>query len=197
MRAFLTVTLLFLTSGLAHSADLANSLGPAKHPYRSKYLKDTFGTEAWATAAASASIQQLRTRPEEWGGGVGAFGKRFGSAIGIHVVKNTIEFGVAGVRHEDLTYHRSGKKGFGPRLKYALLSTVITHKTTTGERTLALGRISGSFGSGFISRTWMPASMHTVGSGFATGGILIGVDAGMHVLREFWPEIRHPHSHRE
>jgi len=32
-------------------------------------------------------------------------------------------------------------------------------------------------------------------SGFASGGITLGVDAGMHVIREFWPEIRHPHKH--
>jgi len=24
---------------------------------------------------------------------------------------------------------------------------------------------------------------------------MLGVDAGSNVLREFWPEIRHPHSH--
>lgn len=190
MRAALAITLLVLTSGVARPEE------PTEH-FRDKYFKETFGAQAWATSAAGASIQQLRTRPEEWGGGIGAFGRRFGSSVGIHVAKNTIEFGVAGVRHEELTYHRSGKKGFGPRLKYALLSTVVTRKTTTGARTPALGRISGAFGSGFISRSWMPSSMHTVGSGFATGGILIAVDAGMHVLREFWPEIRHPHRHSD
>jgi len=191
MRAALAVTLLLLTSGLARPSE------PVDEKYRDKYLKDTFGTQAWASAAAGASIQQLRNSPKEWGRGVGAFGKRFGSSVGVHVVKNTIEFGVARVRHEELTYHRSGKKGFGPRMKYALLSTVVTRKTTTGQRTVALGRISGAFGSGFISRLWMPASKHTVASGASTGGILIAVDAGTHVIREFWPEIRHPHRHSD
>jgi len=81
------------------------------------------------------------------------------------------------------------------RMKYALVSTVVTHKTTTGKRTPALGRISGDFGSGLISRAWQPARLHTLGSGLATGGIMLGVDAGSNVVREFWPEIRHPHRH--
>jgi hypothetical protein len=188
MRSAFPVTLLLLTSGIAPCAD------EPEH-YLSKYFKDTFGIQALANAAAGASIQQLRDVPHEWSGGIDGFGKRFASAMGTHVVKNTIEFGVASARHEELTYHRSGKSGFGPRLKYAVLSTVVTNKTTTGERTLALGRISGAVGGGFISRLWQPDSLHTVGSGFATTGILLGVDAGMHVLREFWPEIRHPHRH--
>jgi hypothetical protein len=165
------------------------------HPYRHQYVKDTFGARAAARVGAGAAIQHARNSPHEWGGGVAGFGKRLGSAFGQHVVKNSIQFGVASVRHEELGYRRSGKQGFGPRMKYALVSTVVTHKTTTGKRTPALGRISGDFGSGLISRAWQPARLHTVGSGLATGGIMLGVDAGSHVVREFWPEIRHPHSH--
>ena len=190
MRASVTVTTLLLTiSGLA-----AGAVNP-RHPYRSKYVKDTFGSRAAASAAAGAGIQQLRNSPREWHGGIAGFGKRLGSAIGQHVIKNTIEFGVASVRHEELGYHPSGKKGFGPRLKYALVSTVVTRKTTTGQRTPAVGRISGAFGSGMISRVWQPARLRTVSSGLASGGIMLGADAGAHVVREFWPEIRHPRSH--
>lgn len=72
---------------------------------------------------------------------------------------------------------------------------MVTHKTTTEKPTLAVGEISGALGSGLISRLWQPASVGSVGSGFASGGITLAVDAGANVVREFWPEIRHPHSH--
>ncbi|HEY6389800.1 MAG TPA: hypothetical protein VIX89_00905 [Bryobacteraceae bacterium] len=175
-------------------AAIVQAVGPA-HPYRDRYVKDTFGKGAAARVGGGAAIQHLRNSPHEWGGGVAGFGKRLGSAFGQHLVKNSIQFGVASVRHEELGYRPSGKRGFGPRMKYALVSTVVTHKTTTGKRTPALGRISGDFGSGLISRAWQPARLHTVGSGLAAGGIMLGVDAGSHVVREFWPEIRHPRSH--
>jgi hypothetical protein len=73
------------------------------------------------------------------------------------------------------------------------LATVITHKTTTGKKTLATGEISGTIGSELISRLWQPASTRTVGLGFMSGGITLAIDAGSNVFREFWPEIHHPH----
>jgi len=123
---------------------------------------------------------------------VGGFGKRLGSAFAKHVVKNVIQYPVAHFRHEELGYHPSGKHGFGPRLKYALVSTVITRKTTTGRRTVAAGEISGAVGSGLVSRLWQPARLHTLSSGFASGGITLGADAGLNVAKEFWPRNRHP-----
>jgi hypothetical protein len=176
---------------------LAAAAQPAetrRHPYRSAYVKDTFGKKAAVRTGASAGIQQLRNSPHEWGQGPKGFGKRVGSALGQHIIKNSIQYPIAAIRHEELGYRPSGKKGFGPRMGYALSSTVITHKTTTGKKTVAAGRISGAMGSGFISRAWMPARLHTFSSGAASGGIMLGADAGNNVVREFWPEIRHPRS---
>src|SRR5258707_786129 len=79
-----------------------------------------------------------------------------------------------------------------PRLKYALLRTIIVPKTTTGEKTFSAGEVSGAVGGGFISRVWQPARLHTFASGAGSAGIALGVDAGFNVAREFWPEIRHP-----
>jgi hypothetical protein len=98
--------------------------------------------------------------------------------------------------HEELSYKPSGKTGFGARLKYALLSTVLTRKTTNQHRVVAVGEISGIVGGGFISRLWHPDYYHTAASGFAATGIGFAAEAGMNVVREFWPEIRHPHRHQ-
>ena len=108
-----------------------------QNPYGRKYARDTFGARTIVGVAAGAGINHARNSPYEWGGGIAGFGKRLGSAVGEHAIKNTIEFGVATIRHEDLSYRPSGKKGFGPRLKYALISTVVARKTTTGEKTIA------------------------------------------------------------
>src|SRR5215471_16278215 len=126
----LSLVMITMVLALAGTVPAAVNTEHQQHPYRSRYVKDTFGKGAWVHAGGSAGIQQLRNSPHEWGGGMFGFGKRFGSAVGEHVVKNTIQFGVASVRHEELGYRRSGKRGFGPRLKYALVSTVITRKTT-------------------------------------------------------------------
>jgi len=160
-----------------------------------KYLKDSFSPGAIGAAGLGAATAQGTNTPSEWGQGATGYAKRFGSSLSKHVVKRAIQYPVAKIFHEELSYRRSDKAGFRPRLIYALEATVITHKTTTGKATVAKGELAGAFGSGLISRLWQPASTRTVGLGFASGGITLGVDAAGNVLREFWPEIRHPHSH--
>ena len=191
MRFRVTVTAFILAASLASGAVQSN------HPYRRQYVKDTFGKKAAIGTTGGAVVSHVRNSPHEWGRGPSGLGKRVGSAFGEHIIKNSIQFGVASVRHEDLKYHPSTQRGFGPRLRHALVSTVVTQKTTTGKRTMAAGRVSGAVGSGFISRAWQPARLHTIGSGAATSGVLLGADAGSNVVREFWPEIRHPHAHRQ
>lgn len=172
----------------------AISVSAAEHGEKA-YKRQTFGRQALIHSAGSAAFNQVRNAPHEWGRTGSGFAKRLGSSFGEHAVKNTIAYGVAGLRHEDLRYHRSGKHGFGPRVKTALVSTVITHKTNTWKRTVASGRISGNIGSAMISRAWQPARLRTVSSGAATGGIMMGADAASNLVQEFWPEIRHPRRH--
>jgi hypothetical protein len=159
------------------------------------YLKHTFSPKSIVRTAAAAGISQATDTPHEWGQGAIGFGRRFANAFGKHIIRKTIQYPVARLLHEEISYRRSDKTGFGPRLEYALLRTVITQKATTGERTLAVGEISGAVGSGLISRLWQPASTRSIAAGFGSAGITMGVDAGLNVVREFWPEIRHPHRH--
>src|SRR5216683_3615295 len=183
MRMRVSVAIFLLAAGLAT---------PAEHPDRDRFVKRTFGKPALVKTGIGAGIMEATNSPHEWGQGAAGFGKRVGSVFGKHVIKSSIQTTVGKIRHEELDYHPSGKQGFGPRMKYALLSAVVTRKTTTGKKTIASGRISGAFGSGFISRLWMPARLHTVSSGISSSGISLGADAGNNVVREFWPEIRHP-----
>jgi len=153
-----------------------------------RYQKRVAGPHAIIGSAANAGIGQLRNRPREWGQGVGGFAKRFGSSLGTHVVKGTIQMGVAAAHHEDLHYQPSGRHGFWPRTRYAVKSTFIVPKTNRpGKKTVALGRVSGNLGAGMISRAWQPASSAGLGGGLATGGIGLGADVGANMAREFWP----------
>jgi len=164
------------------------------HPDKT-YWKHTVSPVSGARAAMGAAVNQANNTPSEWGQGGAGFGKRLGSAIGKHLVKKGIQYPVAKLFHEELHYQRSEETGFGPRLKYALVNTVMTHKTTTGQSTISKSELAGAFGSGLISRLWQPASVRTLSAGFTSGGITIAIDAAGNVVKEFWPEIRHPHSH--
>ncbi len=158
-----------------------------------KMMKErTLGKQALARVVVSAGYSEAANKPHEWGRTFGGLGKRVGSTFGILVIKNSVQFTVGYLRHEEFGYQPSGKVGFKPRLVYALLSTVRTRDTRSHERKWATGRISGILASSVISRAWQPVRLRTVSGGFASAGIILGADAGTNVLREFWPEIRHP-----
>lgn len=189
MRNSLAILLLVSISAISANASIRHH--GTKHPMRREYVRSTYGRGAALHATAAGGFNHLRNSPKQWGRGPAGFGKRVGSAFGTHAVKNTIAYGVAGVRHEDLHYQKSTDRRFSRRLRHALVSTVVTRKTTTGKRTAAAGKISGSMGAGFISRAWQPAAMHTAASGAATGGILLGGEAAANVAREFIPARHH------
>lgn len=168
---------------------------PPEQPTAREYIKHALSPFAALRAAAGAAVTQATNTPYEWGQGAEGFGRRLASAFGKHLVKKAIQYPVARLTHEALGYQPSDQTEFKLRLRHALLATVYTTKTTTGRKTLSTSEISGAFGSGLISRLWQPASVRTVGYGFLSGGITLGVDAGSNVLREFWPDIRRKLHH--
>lgn len=157
-----------------------------------EYAHRLVGKRALGMAGASAALGHIRNHPHEWGQGAGGFAKRFGSALGTHMVKETIQFGVATWHHEDPHYYRSNLHGTLPRLGYAVKSTFIVPRTDRQGKTVAASRLAGAFGAGLISRAWQPASAAGIGAGFASGGIMLGADVGANVAREFWPRKKHP-----
>lgn len=180
MRAFLTAVLV-----LSLVATASGSATRRTHPYRQHWKQATFGKRAIAGTAAGAVVSSHHK------GGPG-FGKRVGAGFVAHGVGTTVEHAVAAPLHEDLHYHRSTKRGFGPRLGHALASTVVTRNTKSGKRTPAVGRMSGHAAAGVTSHAMLPAT-----SGAATAGIGLGAEAGANVGREFWPHHRHRHVKRK
>src|SRR3954462_14384265 len=131
----------------------------ATSPRVKEYRRNAVGKRTLIGSAAGAGVAHARNSPHQWGRGAAGFGKRFGSRIGQHVAKETIQFGVAAARHENLRYRRSHKHGTLPRMGYAVKHTFIVPKTNRPhKKTVALGRISGNMGAGMVSQAWAPAA---------------------------------------
>src|SRR6266508_1336521 len=78
-------------------------------PDRRSFSEKAVGKPALIRAGAGAVWGQIRNSPREWGRGASSLGKRFASSVGTHVVRASVETGVAAWRHEDLSYRPSGK----------------------------------------------------------------------------------------
>src|SRR3954465_9937498 len=88
----------------------ASAVSPRVREYRHQAV----GIRTLIGSAAGAGVAHVRNSPHQWGRGVGGFAARFGSRVGQHVAKETIQFGVAAARHENLHYRRSNKHGTLP-----------------------------------------------------------------------------------
>ena len=190
MRLLGLPMMLILLMGRAHAAESSRFPGPKE------FTGHAFHASAFVLSGLGTAVGQIGNSPREWGQGPDGAAKRFGAIFGKHLVKSSIQLSVAGLRDEDLKYHPSDRPGFGSRLQHALVSTVVARDKMDGSSTIAMGRIAGAFGSGFVSELWLPARLHTVSNGLASGGVVIGVNALMNIVREFVPQVRRHLQHQ-
>ena len=167
-----------------------NEFGPMTRSERLRsYISGTFALKALTNTVAKAELNQIKNSPHEWGRTPGGYGARLGSGLAQHVIRGTLEYGVSSALHEDNRYFRSHGTGFWRRTRYAIASSFLARRDN-GRRRFSFSRVSSAAGSSFISRAWMPGTAATAGAGAASFGITIGVDVGINMLREFWPDIK-------
>jgi hypothetical protein len=185
-------------SGADRSIPLPTSVTPPPMTVGQKFryrLKHSFDLEHIARCVAGAALDQARDHPSDWGRGWDSFGVRVTSHLGQHLIREQIMFGVEALDHETPGHIRSSRTGFTNRLKDAVKYTFVS-SSDSGRMMPAYSRFVGAYGAGYISRAWYPPEFHTVSSGFYTGTESLGIDVGMNVLREFYPDIKKKIFHR-
>jgi hypothetical protein len=150
------------------------------------YVRHMFSPETLLRTAAGAGLNQWNHTPTEWGQGVQGYAQRYASIFGEHAIHSTVMYAASAALHEDNRYFRSGLTGFGPRLKYALMSTVLA-RHDDGSRHFSISRMAGFATAAGISRAWQPPSTSGLPNAANSFGVAIGVEAGFNVAREFLP----------
>jgi hypothetical protein len=166
---------------------LFNSYTPQTQTERLHYyFFHMFSAESVLRSAMGAGIDQALNTPHEWSQGTKGYLRRFGSSYGEHVIQSTVMYGMSAALHEDNRYFRSGKTGFGPRLKYAIASSFLA-RHDDGSRHFSFSRISSYGASAALSREWQPPSTDKWKNALNSFGISVGVETGFNVAREFLP----------
>jgi hypothetical protein len=121
------------------------------------YLRQTFVTAgSYVARMFSAGIDQARGAPSEWGGGMEAYGKRFGSRYGQFVITNTLQSAGNAVLGYETRYDLCRCSGFWPRSKHAIARNFFTYNSTESQKRAQIPLFVGAFGSGMISSVWLP-----------------------------------------
>ena len=150
---------------------------------RVDYLYSTFGPPGIIEAFVSATLQQWRNVPREWGQGGDAYGKRFGSEYAEGAITDTTKLLVARMLDEDPAFARCQCTGFFHRLRHAALGPVSARKPD-GRTVFSLSRVAGATAGKASTTMWYPRHQSVEDVARHVGLDLAG-NVGMDILREF------------
>jgi hypothetical protein len=118
------------------------------------------------------------------------YASRFGHAISDQTEQGFFtKFLLPSVFHQDPRYHLSTDTGTGDRAAYALSRVLIT-RNDNGRPTLNTSELLGAVLAASITTAYHPYRHYTPGQTADRAAGSIGADAGINMLREFWPDIR-------
>jgi len=152
------------------------------------YFKSLVNPIGFFKAGFSAGLNQLNNKPEEWGQGAAAYGKRYADIEGQYLIQRTVTFGLSSALHEDNRYFNSGKHGFWPRAAYAFESGILA-RHDDGSRHISVSQIGGVAAGAFLSRLWQPSSQNSAEDGAVSFGITMASNAGFGLVKEFLPDL--------
>jgi len=154
------------------------------------YTLYTIGPLPLIGELAVSGVNQWANRPEEWGQGWDAFGKRYGSNLAYNGVRQVVTYGTSAMFREDNRYFASQKSGFWPRTKHALVST-FTARRPDGRVTFSFSSVVGVGTASGVSSIWGPPSWKGIGNIAETAGFSFAGTAGFNLFREFAMDVFH------
>jgi len=108
--------------------------------------------------------------------------------MGQRAIKGTIMSGVESAAGWDPRPVRITSHGL-PRARDAIRNSLMV-KRDAGGQTFNWARLAGNYGGAFVARTWNPPSRNSVGDALVSGSVGLGMDVGLSVVYEFWPDLR-------
>jgi hypothetical protein len=160
--------------------------------YTKKTLLSPF---PYALGLGLASVMQASNEPKEWGGGWRGYGKRVASSYGIILSEEAIHQSMAAALRTEPRYLRCACKIGWHRSWNAIAMTVLT-RSNRGHLTIDVAQLAGAYGSGMISTSWYPSAYSPMTQGLRTGSLNLAIVAGVNIVKEFSPELRHVFSKR-
>jgi hypothetical protein len=158
-------------------------------PTPSKTLRnfafDAFGPYALTGAVLTAGLDQATDSPPEWQQGFTGYSERFGSDLGISVVKTSTRYGLAAALREDTSYYPCRCTGFFPRLRHAAISTLTARRGEDGHNVFSIpGLVAPYAGATAAVYGWYP-NRYGAKDAFRVGNYSLLESVGLNIGLEF------------
>jgi hypothetical protein len=165
---------------------------PAERTKVGNYVFDAIGPYPIVGAAIAAGIGQFTNSPPEWKQGAKGFSRRFGSDFAIAAISTTTRYGLAQALKEDTLYYRCECRGFLPRLRHAVISTLTGRQGEDGHRVFSIPQFVAPYaGTTSAVYGWYP-SRYGAKDAFRMGNYSLLGEAGENIGLEFF--YSGPHS---
>jgi hypothetical protein len=167
-------------------------LRPTQKTQLNNFIFDAFGPYPIAGSAIAAGINQFSNSPPEWHQGVKGYARRFGSDFGIAAVGTSTRYGLSEAFKEDTLYYRCECTGVFPRLRHAVLSTLIARRGDDGHRVFSFPALVAPYAGAMTAvYGWYPDRFGAKDA-FRIGNYNLLAYAGGNVVLEFF--YSGPHS---
>jgi len=151
--------------------------------------EDSFDYSSIFFPGVVAGYNMARDATPEFHQGAAGYARYFWhSAVDQTSENYMVEFIFPIVTREDARYYTLGHGGFMKRAGYALSRAVVT-RTDSGKETFNISEVVGAGAAAGISNFYYPRPERTFGNTGSQWGLDVGIDAGVFVFREFWPDI--------
>ena len=154
------------------------------------YLTQNFtSVGAWFAPVTSSLIDHVNSRPPEWGGDFGGYGRRLASRYGTNLVQGSVEAAGCAILGHDPRYIRSSQSGVWRRMGHAFLYSFLT-RNGNGDTRLGIATLGSFYATGMVTQSWMPDRYRALGDGVREGNRQLIFSVAFNQFQEFWPEIR-------
>jgi len=162
------------------------------------FLHSTYSPQTFANAAIDETMERVsgsHLNPAYEKGMMGV-GQRYGIELSTNETDIFFQrFLLPTVLKQDPRYFRNPDLPLVPRILYSMSRVIIT-RSDNGGQTFNASHVLGSVASRAVSDIYVPGEqqgMHPL-TGCLTFNLLR--DAGMNLVHEFWPDLRHRFLHR-
>ena len=159
------------------------------------YTAKTFTASFVLKTALFSGMAQLRNAPHEKDQDFSDYGHRFGTRLAQGFSRNTADYLVGSLNHEDPRLRTSGKSGYWRRAESAFTGVMVA-QTDDGSVRPAFSHIAGALSSGFVGAAcYRPRHNGMMADGLERSGFAYSTYFARALFAEFRPELMGMTSH--
>jgi hypothetical protein len=159
---------------------------------REIYFRQTFLTVgSYVARGFSAGLDQARGEPQQWGGGMSGYGKRYAARYGQFVVQNSLQAGGNALLGYEPRYDFCRCQGFWPRTGHAVSRNFLAYNLTESKLRPQVPTYAAAFTAGMLYNSWLPGKRNIWADGAYSVLLQAAIGSGYNVVSEFSLDILH------